>query len=162
MAQWLQCSRPVGKVWGSSPIQGRIFFWSPSCVHRGWKHHGDNGNTPRGAFNILWFTNSSSSFSTHDILVTGTTKEVHLNTLNDVLNHLKKAKLCLKKSKCNFLLPSVVFLGHKIDAQGLYPLLEKVKAIKDGPKPRNVSELKSYLGAYCVITQSFCQTCLQF
>ena len=44
------------------------------------------------------------------------------------------------------MLPSVVFLGNKINAQGLHPLLEKVKAIKDAPKPRNVSELKSYLG----------------
>ena len=82
----------------------------------------------------------------HDILVTGTTEEVHLNTLNEVLNCLKKAGLRLKKSKCHFMLPSVVFLGHKIDAQGLHPLPEKVKAIKDLPKPRNVSELKSYFG----------------
>ena len=43
------------------------------------------------------------------------------------------------------MLPSVVYLGHKIDAQGLHPLLEKVKAIKDMPKLRNVFELKSYL-----------------
>ena len=76
-----------------------------------------------------------------DILVPGTTQE-----FNEVLNHLKKAGLHLKKSKCHFMLSSVVFLGHKIDAQGLHPLLEKVKAIKDVPKPRNVSELKSYLG----------------
>ena len=44
------------------------------------------------------------------------------------------------------MLPSVVFLGHKIDAQGLHPLPEKVKAIKEVPKPRNVSELKLYMG----------------
>ena len=36
-------------------------------------------------------------------------------------------------------------IGHKIDAQGLHPLPEKVKAVKDAPKLRNVSELKSYL-----------------
>ena len=45
-----------------------------------------------------------------DILVSGTTEEVHLNTLNEVLNFLEKAGLCLKKSKCNFMSPSVVFL----------------------------------------------------
>ena len=56
-------------------------------------------------------------------------EEVHLNTLNEVLNRLKKAGLHLKKSKCHFILPSVVFVQHKIDAQGLHPLLEKVKAI---------------------------------
>ena len=61
-----------------------------------------------------------------DILVTGTTEKVHLNTLNEVLNHLIKAGLCLKESKCHFMLPSVVFLGHKINAQGLHLLPEKV------------------------------------
>ena len=40
----------------------------------------------------------------------------------------------------------MVFLGYKIDAQGLLSLPEKVKAIKDAPKPRNVSELKSCFG----------------
>ena len=44
------------------------------------------------------------------------------------------------------MLPSVVFFGYKIDTQGLHPLLEKVKAIEDAPKPRNVSELNSYFG----------------
>ena len=81
-----------------------------------------------------------------DILVAGTTEEVHLNTLKVALTRLKKAGLHLKKCKCHFMLPSVVFLGHQIDAQGLNPLPEKVKTIKDVPKPRNVSELKSYLG----------------
>ena len=81
-----------------------------------------------------------------DILVTGTMEEVHLNTLNEVLNRLKKVGLHLKKSKCHFMFPSGLFLGHKIDAQGLHPLLEKVKTIKDAPKPRNLYELKSYLG----------------
>ena len=42
--------------------------------------------------------------------------------------------------------PSVVYLGHRIDAQGLHPLVEKVKAIQEAPKPNNVSELKAYLG----------------
>ena len=81
-----------------------------------------------------------------DILVTGTTEEVHLNTLNEVLHRLKKAGLRLKKSNCHFMLLSVVLLGHKIDAQGLHPLPEKMNAIKDVPKPKNVSELQSYLG----------------
>ena len=68
-----------------------------------------------------------------DILVNGTTEEVHLKTLNEVLNCLKKAGLRLKKSKCHFMLQSVVLLGHKIDVQGLHPLPEKEKDIKDVP-----------------------------
>ena len=42
--------------------------------------------------------------------------------------------------------PSVTHLGHVIDANGLHPLSDRVRAIKDAPTPRSVSELKSYLG----------------
>ncbi|PIK36208.1 hypothetical protein BSL78_26960 [Apostichopus japonicus] len=42
--------------------------------------------------------------------------------------------------------PSVQYLGHVIDEKGLHPMPEKVKAIKEAPAPRNVTELKSYLG----------------
>ena len=41
--------------------------------------------------------------------------------------------------------PSVTYLGHRIDAQGLYPTKDKVRAIKDAPAPRDVTELKAYL-----------------
>ena len=41
---------------------------------------------------------------------------------------------------------SVTYLGHRIDADGLHPVLKKLEAVKRAPKPCNVSELKSYLG----------------
>ena len=43
-------------------------------------------------------------------------------------------------------MPSVSYLGHLIDQVGLHPLQEKVKAVKEAPSPKIVSELKSYLG----------------
>ena len=67
-------------------------------------------------------------FYVDDFLITGATEQEHLNTLDEVLNHLERAGLRLKKSKCHFMSPSVVFLGHRIDAQGLHPLADKVKA----------------------------------
>ena len=48
-----------------------------------------------------------------------------------------------------FIAPSVVYLGHKIDkidAQGLHPVPDKVRAVQEAPQPRNFTELKSYLG----------------
>lgn len=45
--------------------------------------------------------------------------------------------LRLKRIKCVFLAPLVVYLGHVIDAQGLHPIQEKVKAVQHAPKPRN-------------------------
>ena len=44
------------------------------------------------------------------------------------------------------MVPSVSYLGHKIEAEGLHPLPDKLQAVKEASTPRNVSELKSYLG----------------
>ena len=44
-----------------------------------------------------------------------------------------------------FLAPSVEYLGHIIDKDGLHSTPEKVQAIQDAPEPRNLSELKSFI-----------------
>ena len=41
---------------------------------------------------------------------------------------------------------SVVYLGHRIDAQGLHPTRDKVEAIQQAPAPQNSIELRAYLG----------------
>ena len=81
-----------------------------------------------------------------DILVTGPTDDQHLSTLEEVLKRLQEAGLLLKEKKCIFMAESVTYLGFRIDAQGLHPVPEKVKAVQEAPKPQNVTELKSYLG----------------
>ena len=81
-----------------------------------------------------------------DILVTGPTDKDHLRTLNEVLSRLDKAGVRLKRKKCAFFQPSVEYLGHIISASGLQPTDKKVKALKEAPVPRNVSQLKSFLG----------------
>ncbi|RXN04191.1 putative protein K02A2.6-like protein [Labeo rohita] len=82
----------------------------------------------------------------NDILITGKTEEEHLSNLDQVLKRMSEAGLRLKQGKCTFQAESVTYLGHQISAQGLYPMPEKVRAIKEAPKPGNVSELKSFLG----------------
>ena len=81
-----------------------------------------------------------------DILISGSTEEQHLAALDEVLSRLDKAGLRVKRSKCEFMRPSVTYLGHKIDANGLHPLQERVRAIRDAPTPTSVSVLKSHLG----------------
>ena len=42
-----------------------------------------------------------------------------------------------------------MYLGHKIDAEGVHPAQDKVKAIQEAPAPRNINELnKSILLGY--------------
>jgi len=51
-----------------------------------------------------------------------------------------------RKRKCQFMVPSVTYLGYIVDSEGLHPTPEKIRAITEAPSPRNVTELKSYLG----------------
>ncbi|XP_048249134.1 uncharacterized protein K02A2.6-like [Haliotis rufescens] len=81
-----------------------------------------------------------------DILVTRASEQEHLENMKELLSRLSKDGLRLNAQKCKFMVVSVEYLGHKIDAQGLHPLDEKVKAIASAPAPRNVAELKSLLG----------------
>ena len=87
-----------------------------------------------------------------DVLVTGSDKQNHLQNLDRVMERLESAGVTLKESKCVFLASSVEYLGHVIDKNGLHPSSEKIRAIREAPKPKNVTELKSFLGLinyYC-------------
>ena len=81
-----------------------------------------------------------------DMLITGTTEEDHLCTVEEVLSRIEHTGLKLKRSKCFFMLPSVEFLGHVVSADGLHPTKEKVRAIVEAPAPQNIVQLRSFLG----------------
>ena len=80
------------------------------------------------------------------IVVTGITTEEHLKNLGAVLEKLVAAGLKLNRNKCVFMAPSVKYLGHCIDKDGLHPTEDKVKCIKEVVTPQNVTELKAFLG----------------
>ena len=77
-----------------------------------------------------------------DILITDEIDEEHLQNLDTVLSRLESEGLRLKLEKCAFML----YLGHTISSQGLHPSPDKVRAIVEAPAPRNVSQLRSFLG----------------
>ncbi|MDA8032443.1 MAG: Ty3/Gypsy family RNase HI domain-containing protein, partial [Alphaproteobacteria bacterium] len=52
----------------------------------------------------------------------------------------------MKRQKCSFLQPSVEYLGHVVDAQGLHTTRGKQQAMADAPTPTNLTELRSFLG----------------
>ncbi|KAG8174243.1 hypothetical protein JTE90_025808 [Oedothorax gibbosus] len=81
-----------------------------------------------------------------DLLVTGDSAEDHLRNLDSILTTLQTAGIKLHPSKCSFMQPSVEYLGHRIDAEGLHPIQTKVEAIERAPDPTNVDELRSFLG----------------
>ena len=81
-----------------------------------------------------------------DILVSDRTDDEHLQHLEEVLRRFQHHGVRLKKEKCCFLQTSVEYLGHRVDAQGIHTSEKKVKAILDAPTPRNLPELRSFLG----------------
>ena len=81
-----------------------------------------------------------------DILITGSTMDEHLQNLETVLGQLHDAGLHLNRNKCTFMLPKIEYLGHIIDEQGRHPTKEKIQAIQEAPTPKNLTELRSFLG----------------
>ena len=73
-----------------------------------------------------------------DLLITGKSEEQHLETLELVLQRLESAGLRLRRDKCTFNASSVMYLGHRIDREGLHPTNDKIRAIQQAPAPRNV------------------------
>ena len=49
-------------------------------------------------------------------------------------------------SKCEFSMQEMLYLGHVIEANGVQVHLEKIREILDWPTPKNVTELKGFLG----------------
>jgi hypothetical protein len=63
-----------------------------------------------------------------------------------VLERLAQHQLYTKFSKCEFWLQEVAFLGHVLSVEGVAVDLAKIEAMKEWEQPRNVIEVRSFLG----------------
>nr|XP_028572340.1 uncharacterized protein K02A2.6-like [Podarcis muralis] len=81
-----------------------------------------------------------------DVLIAGKDPQELVACVRAVLLKFKEVGLQLKKEKCSFGVPTVDFLGFKIDASGIHPTDAKIKAIIEAPRPQNKTELQSFLG----------------
>ncbi len=86
-----------------------------------------------------------------DILVFSKNEEEHAEHLRLVLEKLREHQLYAKFSKCEFWLPEVTYLGHVISKDGIAVNPERVQAILDWTPPKNVKQVRSFLGlaSYC-------------
>src|ERR671927_368527 len=78
-----------------------------------------------------------------DILVFSKTKEEHAEHLRLVLQKLREHKLYAKKSKCEFWLEEVCFLGHVVSNGEIAVDPGKVKDVLNWKPPTDVSEIHS-------------------
>ena len=81
-----------------------------------------------------------------DVLIYSPDMETHQMHLRTVLETLRQHRLYAKFSKCEFWLGEVVYLGHIIFGAGIKVDPAKVKAMSSWNRPKNVIEIRSFLG----------------
>ena len=81
-----------------------------------------------------------------DIAIGSANEEQHERDVRRVLAKLRQHGIYLKAKKCEWFVPQMEFLGHRVSAQGLQVLPDKVKAIELWPVPTSVTEVRSFLG----------------
>jgi hypothetical protein len=73
-------------------------------------------------------------------------EEDHEQHLRMVLQVLREHRLYAKLSKCSFYQRQIHYLGHIISEEGIVVDPKKVEAIKEWTTPRNVAEVRSFMG----------------
>ena len=91
-----------------------------------------------------------------DIIVFGKTFDTHLRNLEEVMKRLEASNLKLNPEKCVLFNTHVSFLGHLISSEGIEVDPAKTKVVQDWPVPKNVSELRSFVGL-CSYMRKFIQ-----
>ena len=81
-----------------------------------------------------------------DILIYSKDETEHAEHLRIVLQTLRDKQLYAKFSKSEFWLREVGFLGHIVSGDGIRVDPSKISAIVDWKPPKNVTEVKSFLG----------------
>ncbi|GFX69071.1 retrovirus-related Pol polyprotein from transposon 297 [Trichonephila clavipes] len=81
-----------------------------------------------------------------DIIVFSETFEDHLIRLRFVLKCLQEAGLKLNSKKCLFAAQEVKILGHLVSSNGVRPDPDKIKAVRNFPTPKNIHDIRSFLG----------------
>lgn len=81
-----------------------------------------------------------------DILIFSKDLEEHRHLVRRVMEILRKNKLYLKPSKCEFATDHVKYLGHIIGNGCMKVDPKKSAAVKEWPAPKNVHELQQFLG----------------
>lgn len=83
-----------------------------------------------------------------DIIIVTETFEKHLFVLDEIFQRLRNANITVSLDKCQYCKPEMLYLGYKVDRNGLHVDPTKVKAMLDLPTPTSVSEVRRIIGIF--------------
>lgn len=81
-----------------------------------------------------------------DIVVYGETLKAHNENLEILLERLSSLGLKLQPDKCEYIKPELQYLGHIITQDGVKPNPDKLKAVREFPRPKGPKQIKQFLG----------------
>jgi predicted aspartyl protease len=81
-----------------------------------------------------------------DVVVYSDTIPGLIERLRQVFELLRSDNLTLHPGKCVLFKTEVKVLGHRVSAEGIQPLNDKIEAIESWPTPKNKKETRSFLG----------------
>ena len=81
-----------------------------------------------------------------DILIFSNSEEEHVHHVREVLERLRKFRLYIKASKCEWHTTRVGYLGFVITPNGIEMEQDRVTTIDDWPEPRSVREILMFVG----------------
>ena len=81
-----------------------------------------------------------------DIIIFSKNELRHLEYLETVFSQLREARLKMKRPKCDFFKSKIHYLGCLISPERIFPLPNKLDCIKHMPAPKNMKEIKQFLG----------------
>eukprot|EP00873_Tetraselmis_striata_P014607 jgi/Tetstr1/434871/TSEL_002585.t1 len=85
-------------------------------------------------------------------------EQEHMRSVRIVFDRLKARGVQVSPPKTRLGLSRVTFLGHIVSGAGVEPMADKVEAINSLPAPKNVSDVRHFLGMatyYCRFLESF-------
>ncbi|MCO5610779.1 hypothetical protein L7F22_065020 [Adiantum nelumboides] len=81
-----------------------------------------------------------------DVIIYSKTIEEHKEHLKVIFQALRDNKLYVNQKKSEFFLQEIQYLGHIISKNGIRMDPAKLEVIKDWPNPRNLHEIRSFIG----------------